>query len=75
VNDTPDAPRVDRTPPRPEGEPLEALLWAIAGEIRANMQDGVTSDHSWLYDDRLDYRMIYLIAKGRLIDDNILRSY
>jgi antitoxin VapB len=30
---------------------LEEELWAIAGEIKANMPDDVTSDHSWLYDD------------------------
>jgi antitoxin VapB len=30
---------------------LEEKLWSIAGEIRENMPDGVTSDHSWLYDD------------------------
>jgi antitoxin VapB len=29
---------------------LEEELWAIAGEIKANMPDDVTSDHSWLYD-------------------------
>jgi antitoxin VapB len=30
---------------------LEEKLWSIAGEIKANMPDDVTSDHSWLYDD------------------------
>ena len=30
---------------------LEEKLWAIAGEIKANMPDDVTSDHSWLYDE------------------------
>ncbi len=30
---------------------LEADLLAIAAEIKANMPDDVTSDHSWLYDD------------------------
>jgi antitoxin VapB len=29
---------------------MERLL-AIAAEIKANMPDDVTSDHSWLYDD------------------------
>jgi antitoxin VapB len=51
VNDTSEVPQADRTPPLLEEERLEALLWAIAGEIKANMQDGVTSDHGWLYDD------------------------
>jgi antitoxin VapB len=26
-------------------------LLALADEIRANMPDGITSDHGWLYDD------------------------
>jgi antitoxin VapB len=30
---------------------LADKLWAIAAEIKANMPDDVTSDHSWLYDD------------------------
>jgi antitoxin VapB len=30
---------------------LEEELWKMAGEIKANMPDDVTSDHSWLYDD------------------------
>jgi len=30
---------------------LPERLWAIAAEIKANMPDDVTSDHSWLYDD------------------------
>jgi antitoxin VapB len=30
---------------------LEEKLWAIAGEIKANMPDDVTSDHGWLYDE------------------------
>jgi antitoxin VapB len=30
---------------------LEEKLWAIAGQIKANMPDGVTSDHGWLYDE------------------------
>jgi antitoxin VapB len=30
---------------------LEDRLWSIAGEIKANMADDVTSDHGWLYDD------------------------
>ncbi|HBK09113.1 MAG TPA: hypothetical protein DDZ81_25180 [Acetobacteraceae bacterium] len=30
---------------------LEEKLWAIAGQIKANMQADVTSDHGWLYDD------------------------
>ena len=30
---------------------LEEKLWAIAGQIKANMATGVTSDHGWLYDD------------------------
>jgi antitoxin VapB len=51
VNDTPNAPPADRTPPLLEEEPLEALLWRIAGEIKANIEEGVTSDHGWLYDE------------------------
>jgi antitoxin VapB len=30
---------------------LEEKLWAIAGEIKANMPDDVTSNHDWLYDE------------------------
>jgi antitoxin VapB len=30
---------------------LEEKLWALAGQIKANMPDDVTSDHSWLYDE------------------------
>ena len=30
---------------------LEERLWAIAGQIRANMPDDVTSNHDWLYDE------------------------
>jgi antitoxin VapB len=30
---------------------LEERLWSIAGEIKANMAEDVTSDHGWLYDD------------------------
>jgi antitoxin VapB len=30
---------------------LEEKLWAIAGQIKANMPDDVTSDHDWLYDE------------------------
>jgi antitoxin VapB len=30
---------------------LEEKLWAIAGRIKANMPDDVTSDHGWLYDE------------------------
>jgi antitoxin VapB len=30
---------------------LEADLLAIAADIKANMPEDVTSDHSWLYDD------------------------
>lgn len=30
---------------------LEEKLWAIAGQIKANMAADVTSDHGWLYDD------------------------
>lgn len=30
---------------------LKARLLAIADEIKANMPDDATSDHSWLYDD------------------------
>ena len=30
---------------------LELRLWAIAGEIKANMPEDVTSDQGWLYDD------------------------
>jgi antitoxin VapB len=30
---------------------LEEQLWALAGEIKANMPDDVTSNHDWLYDD------------------------
>jgi antitoxin VapB len=30
---------------------LEDMLWSIAGDIRANMPDDVTSDHGWLYDE------------------------
>ena len=30
---------------------LEEKLWAIAAQIKANMPDDVTSDHSWLYDE------------------------
>ena len=29
---------------------LEEKLWSIAGEIKANMPDDVSSDHDWLYD-------------------------
>jgi antitoxin VapB len=29
---------------------LEEKLWAIAGEIRANLGEDVSSDHDWLYD-------------------------
>ncbi len=51
MNDSSEAPPAGRTPSLMEEEGLGALLWAIAGEIKANMQDGVTSDHGWLYDD------------------------
>jgi antitoxin VapB len=51
VNDTSAAPPADRTPPLPEEEPLEALLRAITGEIKANRGGDVTSDHGWLYDE------------------------
>jgi antitoxin VapB len=31
---------------------LEEELWALAGEVKANMPDDVTSDHGWLYDEK-----------------------
>jgi hypothetical protein len=42
--------------PRPDNsaEDREALFeepWTLAGEIKANMPDDVTSDHDWLSDD------------------------
>ncbi len=40
----------DETRRRERAEKLRRLL-EIAAEIRANMPDDVTSDHSWLYDD------------------------
>ena len=30
---------------------LEEKLWAIAGEIKANMPVDVSSNHDWLYDE------------------------
>jgi antitoxin VapB len=30
---------------------LEEKLWSIAGHIKANMADDVSSDHGWLYDE------------------------
>ncbi len=40
----------DQARRRERAEKLRRLL-EIAAEIRANMPDDVTSDHSWLYDD------------------------
>jgi hypothetical protein len=50
-------------PARPvaEEEDLEAVLWAIAGEVKANMQPGTTSDHDWLH----DFERKHLVAKVR----------
>jgi antitoxin VapB len=42
---------LDREERLRERAALEEKLWAIAGEIKANMPPDVTSDHSWLYDD------------------------
>lgn len=42
---------LDRQERLRDRDALEEELWAIAGEIKANMPDDVTSDHSWLYDD------------------------
>jgi antitoxin VapB len=42
---------LDREERLRERAALEEKLWAIAKEISANMLPGVTSDHSWLYDD------------------------
>jgi antitoxin VapB len=42
---------LDRQEHLRDREVLEEELWAIAGEIKANMSDDVTSDHGWLYDD------------------------
>ena len=47
----PEIPSPDRARQRREKEVLRARLLAIAAEIKANMPDDVTSDHSWLYDD------------------------
>ena len=56
-----------RCPPAAERgriwEPLKASR-AIAGEIKANMQDDVTSDHGWLYVRDRFARVTYSIAKG-----------
>jgi antitoxin VapB len=41
---------LDREERLRERAALEEKLWAIAGEISANMPQDVTSDHSWLYD-------------------------
>jgi hypothetical protein len=51
VNDIPVLSEADdETRRRERAEKLRRLL-EIAAEIRANMPDDVTSDHSWLYDD------------------------
>jgi antitoxin VapB len=42
---------LDRQERLQDRDALEEELWAIAGEIKANMPDDVTSDLSWLYDD------------------------
>jgi antitoxin VapB len=42
---------LDRQERLRDRDALEEELWKIAGEIKANMPDDVTSDHSWLYDD------------------------
>jgi antitoxin VapB len=42
---------LDRQERLRDPDALEEELWKMAGEIKANMPDDVTSDHSWLYDD------------------------
>ncbi len=42
---------LDRQERLRDRDALEEELWKIAGEIKANMPEDVTSDHSWLYDD------------------------
>ena len=42
---------LDREQRLREKAALEEKLWSIAGQIKANMQPDVTSDHGWLYDE------------------------